>query len=110
VWDRSIFLDLLGRHRYLWGTSEGSAITLVGLPAILIAHGERAHRLTTVGFVGVLLTIVMLNIGEGTTEAFVKPYLVTHVESLTCHLLDSTPSSGSHSSFSWSACSAWGWP
>jgi hypothetical protein len=56
----------------------GDLITLLGLPAILTAHGQRAYRLTTVGFAGVLLTIVMLNIGEGTTEAFIKPYLATH--------------------------------
>jgi hypothetical protein len=56
----------------------GDLITVLGLPAILMAHGQRAYRLTTVGFTGVLLAIVMLNIGEGTTEGFVKPYLATH--------------------------------
>ena len=56
----------------------GDLLTVIGLPAILLAHGGRASKLTTIGYVGVLLAIVMLNIGEGTTEAFVKPYLLTH--------------------------------
>ncbi|MDR0358206.1 MAG: hypothetical protein LBJ87_01910, partial [bacterium] len=56
----------------------GDLIAVLGLPAILVAQGKRAYRLTTLGYAGTLLAIVMLNIGEGTTEAFVKPYLVTH--------------------------------
>ena len=56
----------------------GDLLTVLGLPVILIAHGKRAYWLTTVGVIGMLLAIVMLNVGEGTTEAFVKPYLVTH--------------------------------
>lgn len=56
----------------------GDLITMLGLPAILLAHGRRAYWLTTTGFVGILLAIAMLNIGEGTTEAFVKPYLAAH--------------------------------
>lgn len=56
----------------------GSIICILGLPAILAHHGPRAARLTLVGYVGLLLTLLMLNVGEGTTETFVKPYLVTH--------------------------------
>jgi hypothetical protein len=56
----------------------GDLLVVLGLPVILAAHGARAAKLTTVGYVGVMLAIVMLNIGEGTTEAFVKPYLITH--------------------------------
>lgn len=56
----------------------GDLIAVLGLPAVLVAHGKRAYRLTTLGYAGTLLGIVMLNVGEGTTEAFVKPYLVTH--------------------------------
>lgn len=56
----------------------GDLLAVVGLPAILAAHGGRAYWLTTVGYVGTLLAIMMLNVGEGTVEAFVKPYLVSH--------------------------------
>lgn len=56
----------------------GTLLTILGLPAILAAHGERAPRLTFVGYVGTLTTIAMLNLGEGVVEAFVKPYLATH--------------------------------
>lgn len=56
----------------------GDLITVVGLPVILAVHRQRAYWLTNVGFVGVLLAMVMLNIGEGVVEAFVKPYLVEH--------------------------------
>lgn len=56
----------------------GNLFLVLGLPAILVAHGKRAHRLTTLGYAGTLLTIVMLDIGEGTTEAFIKPYLAAH--------------------------------
>jgi hypothetical protein len=56
----------------------GSIICVLGLPAILAHHGTRAPRLTLTGYIGTLLTVIMLNIGEGATETFVKPYLATH--------------------------------
>jgi hypothetical protein len=56
----------------------GAIVTLLGLPAILVYHGERAQRLTLAGYVGIFVPLVMLNVGESTTEAFIKPYLVTH--------------------------------
>jgi hypothetical protein len=56
----------------------GSIICMLGLPAILALHGSRVPQLTLTGYVGTLLTVVMLNVGEGTTETFIKPYLVTH--------------------------------
>lgn len=56
----------------------GAIITLLGLPAILAYHGHRAQRLTLVGYVGLFAPLVMLNVGESTTEAFIKPYLVSH--------------------------------
>ncbi|HEV8462677.1 MAG TPA: hypothetical protein VGQ38_18395 [Gaiellaceae bacterium] len=56
----------------------GASISTLGLPAILAAHGERARRLTLVGYVGTFAALAMLNVGEGVIEAFVKPYLVTH--------------------------------
>jgi hypothetical protein len=66
-----------------WGLLNGIAIagdiiTVLGLPAILTYHGRRFPRLTLAGYIGILVTIVMLNIGEGCIEAFVKPYLATH--------------------------------
>jgi hypothetical protein len=56
----------------------GAVLTVLGLPAILAAHRDRAARLTLVGYVGTLTTLLMLNVGEGVIEGFVKPYLVTH--------------------------------
>jgi hypothetical protein len=56
----------------------GAFISTLGLPAILAAHGERAKRLTLVGYVGTFAALAMLNVGEGVIEAFVKPYLATH--------------------------------
>lgn len=56
----------------------GVVLTIVGFPAILAAQRERQPRLTVVGYVGTLVTIAMLNLGEGVVEAFVKPYLATH--------------------------------
>ncbi|MFU8876155.1 hypothetical protein [Micromonospora sp. SL4-19] len=55
----------------------GDVITALGLPAIL-AFAGRAPKLHIVGYAGVFAALIMLNVGEGTTEAFVKPYLVTH--------------------------------
>ena len=56
----------------------GAFLSVLGLPAVLVAHGERAARLTLVGFVGTYAALAMLNVGEGIIEAFVKPYLATH--------------------------------
>ncbi|MFU8854161.1 hypothetical protein ACNAW0_24720 [Micromonospora sp. SL1-18] len=55
----------------------GDVITALGLPVIL-AFAGRAPKLHIVGYAGIFAALVMLNVGEGTTEAFVKPYLVTH--------------------------------
>ncbi len=67
----------------LWAPLNGIAIAgdiivALGLPVILTYHGRRAPRLTLIGYVGLFATLVMLNIGEGCIEAFIKPYLATH--------------------------------
>ena len=70
-------------YRYhFWPLFEGIAlvgdvIIALGLPVILTFAG-RAPKLHIVGYAGVFAALVMLNLGEGTTEAFVKPYLVAH--------------------------------
>jgi hypothetical protein len=56
----------------------GAVLSVLGLPAILAAHGERAPRLTLVGYIGTFVALATLNVAEGVIEAFVKPYLVTH--------------------------------
>lgn len=56
----------------------GNVLVVLGLPTLLHVHGERSRRLTLIGYVGVLVPLVVLNIGEGTVEAFVKPYLAKH--------------------------------
>ncbi len=56
----------------------GDVLTVLGLPALLHAHGERSRTLTLIGYAGVLVPLVVLNIGEGCVEAFVKPYLAKH--------------------------------
>ena len=56
----------------------GCVIVLIGLPAIVYAQADRSPVLTRVGYVGVLVPLVVLNIGEGTMEGFVKPYLADH--------------------------------
>ncbi|MBO0744292.1 MAG: hypothetical protein J2P43_04670 [Candidatus Dormibacteraeota bacterium] len=56
----------------------GNLFLLLGLPVILVAHAKRAFWLTTIGYAGTVLAMAMLNIGEGTIEAFVEPYLATH--------------------------------
>ena len=66
-----------------WGLLNGIAIAgdiivALGLPVILTCHGRRFPRLTLIGYVGMFVALVMLNIGEGCIEAFVKPYLATH--------------------------------
>ncbi|WP_327046921.1 hypothetical protein OG320_03180 [Microbispora sp. NBC_01189] len=55
----------------------GDVVIALGLPVILTFAG-RAPKLHIVGYACVFAALVMLNIGEGTTEAFVKPYLVGH--------------------------------
>jgi hypothetical protein len=57
-----------------WALITGGVLS----PAILASHGERARRLTLAGYVGIFVPLVMLNVGESTTEAFIKPYLVSH--------------------------------
>nr|BFE58957.1 hypothetical protein GCM10020063_034830 [Dactylosporangium thailandense] len=70
-------------YRYhLWPLFEGIAlvgdvVVALGLPVLLTFAG-RAPRLHLAGYVGIFAALVMLNLGEGTTEAFVKPYLVAH--------------------------------
>jgi hypothetical protein len=56
----------------------GAILSILGLPAILAAHEERAARLTVVGYVGTFTALAMLNLGEGVIEAFVKPYFANH--------------------------------
>jgi hypothetical protein len=55
----------------------GDVIVALGMPVIL-TFAARSPKLHIVGYVGVFASLVMLNVGEGTTEAFVKPYLVDH--------------------------------
>ncbi|GGM21067.1 hypothetical protein ACFFX1_00290 [Dactylosporangium sucinum] len=55
----------------------GDVIVALGLPVILTFAG-RAPKLHIIGYSGIFAALVMLNLGEGTTEAFVKPYLVAH--------------------------------
>ncbi|MEV5008785.1 hypothetical protein AB0K74_04495 [Streptomyces sp. NPDC056159] len=67
---------------HLWPLFEGIAvggnvIIALGLPVILTFAG-RAPKLHVVGYAGVFAAFVMLNIGEGVIEGFVKPYLVDH--------------------------------
>jgi hypothetical protein len=56
----------------------GVVLTILGLPAVLAAHRDRVPRLTLVGYVGTLTTIVLFDLGEGVIEAFIKPYLAKH--------------------------------
>ena len=70
-------------YRYArWPLFEGAAlvgdvVVAMGLPVIL-AFAGRARALHLVGYAGILTALVMLNVGEGVVEAFVKPYLVGH--------------------------------
>ncbi|MGW5668937.1 hypothetical protein [Micromonospora sp. NPDC003776] len=73
--------DDVFRYR-LWPLFEGIAligdvVIALGLPVILTFAG-RAPKLHIVGYAGIFAALVMLNVGEGTTEAFVKPYLAAH--------------------------------
>ncbi len=56
----------------------GNVLVLLGLPAIVHAQSGRAPVLTRIGYAGVLVPLAILNIGEGTIEGFVKPYLAHH--------------------------------
>lgn len=56
----------------------GTILTVLGMPAIFALQQGRRPRLTAVGYAGTLTAILMLNVGEGVIEGFVKPYLVTH--------------------------------
>ena len=56
----------------------GCVIVLLGLPALVDAQRGGSPRLTRIGYVGVFVPLAILNIGEGTVEGFVKPYLAHH--------------------------------
>lgn len=56
----------------------GNVLVLLGLPAVVHAQVGRAPVLTRIGYAGVFVPLVVLNIGEGTVEGFVKPYLAKH--------------------------------
>jgi hypothetical protein len=56
----------------------GNVLVLLGLPAVVNAQLGRAPLLTRIGYVGILVPLAILNIGEGTVEGFVKPYLAKH--------------------------------
>lgn len=56
----------------------GDVLVLLGLPAVVHAQVGRAPILTRIGYAGVFVPLVVLNIGEGTVEGFVKPYLAKH--------------------------------
>lgn len=56
----------------------GDVLMALGLPTLLHMHGDRFRILTLIGYLGVFLPLVILDIGEGTVEGFVKPYLTKH--------------------------------
>jgi hypothetical protein len=56
----------------------GDVLVIVGLPTLLHVQAGRSPRLSLIGYIGVLVPLVILNIGEGSLEAFVKPYLADH--------------------------------
>ena len=56
----------------------GNLLVILGFPAVVLAQDGRFPRLTAVGYAGTLAALLMLNLGEGVIEGFVKPYLVTH--------------------------------
>ncbi|MBD2892039.1 hypothetical protein ACFYTC_25845 [Actinomadura nitritigenes] len=73
--------DEVFRYR-LWPLFEGIAVggdvvVALGLPVIL-AFAGRAPRLHVAGYACVFAALLMLNIGEGVVEGFVKPYLAGH--------------------------------
>ncbi len=56
----------------------GNVLVILGLPLLLRVHRERSRTLTLIGYAGVLVPLVILNVGEGCVEGFVKPYLAKH--------------------------------
>ena len=56
----------------------GNVLVLLGLPAVVHAQAGGAPTLTRIGYVGIFVPLAILNIGEGTVEGFVKPYLAKH--------------------------------
>jgi hypothetical protein len=56
----------------------GNVLLLLGLPAVVHAQAGRAQVLTRIGYAGMLVPLVVLNVGEGTIEGFVKPYFAHH--------------------------------
>jgi hypothetical protein len=56
----------------------GNVLVLIGLPALVHAQLGRSPVLTRIGYLGMFVPLVILNIGEGTVEGFVKPYLANH--------------------------------
>jgi hypothetical protein len=56
----------------------GNVLVLLGLPAVVHAQAGRAPVLTRIGYAGMLVPLVVLNVGEGTIEGFVKPYFAHH--------------------------------
>lgn len=73
----SHFTDSLWQPLYSIALA-GDILIVLGFPAVLVAQNGRFPRLTAVGYAGTLAALVMLNVGEGVIEGFVKPYLVTH--------------------------------
>jgi hypothetical protein len=56
----------------------GDVVVLLGLPTLVHAQRGAFPWLTRIGYAGVLVPLAVLNIGEGTIEGFVKPYLAHH--------------------------------
>ena len=56
----------------------GNVLVILGLPALVHAQRGAAPVLTRIGYAGVLVPLVILDIGEGTVEGFVKPYFARH--------------------------------
>lgn len=56
----------------------GNVLVLLGLPAVVAAQAGRSPVLTRIGYLGMFVPLAILNIGEGTVEGFVKPYLAKH--------------------------------
>lgn len=56
----------------------GNVVVLLGLPAVVHVQAGRAPVLTRIGYAGMMVPLVVLNLGEGTIEGFVKPYFASH--------------------------------
>jgi hypothetical protein len=56
----------------------GNVLVVLGLPTLLHVQAGRSPRLSLIGYVGIFVPLVILNLGEGCLEAFVKPYLAGH--------------------------------